>query len=131
MAGKKPRSHKSKHNYIVNKTVAEFQKKYPQGRLWRREPVTAREIHSGALVTMGQSGMSDLYGYVHAFGIAVYLEIEIKTGKSTLKSHQKTWGETTLKNGGIFIVGREDIEKTLEEIETSVLALENRWKKDE
>lgn len=90
--------------------------------------MTAVEFHSGKTVKMGQKGMSDLYGYVHAMGIAIYIEIEIKTGKATLEKHQRKWGETTYKNGGIFLVGREDVNKTLEEIEQHVQAIEARIK---
>lgn len=120
---------KSKHNSTIDRTILEFQKRFPQGRLWRREPMLAREVHSGNLVRTGQKGMSDLYGYVHALGLALYLEIEVKTGKATLREHQKIWGETTFKNGGIFIVGREDIDKTMQEIEEHIQSVEARFEK--
>ena len=119
----------SRHNSTVNRTVLEFQKRFPQGRLWRREPMTAREIHSGNIVRTGQKGMSDLYGYVHAMGLALYLEIEVKTGKATLREHQKVWGEATFKNGGIFLVGREDVEETLKQIEEHIQSVEARFEK--
>lgn len=125
---RKKYSKKSKHNFIANQTILEFQKEYPKGRLWRREPITTIDARTGNWIKEGQSGMSDLYGYVHAMGLALYLEIEIKTGKASLRKNQRVWRDTTFKNGGIFVVGREDTKQTLKEIEEHIQAVEARLK---
>ena len=111
-----PSCPKKLHTLVSDVTMGECQKEFPKLRLWRREPGLYIQYHSKQKMYLGQPGEADLYGFVPVSGVAIYLEIEIKTGKSTLKKKQRERKKMVEACGGIFIEGREDIKQTIEKL---------------
>lgn len=113
-------SNKSFHNQVALATIHIIQQSYPQARLFRSEAVLAKQWHSGAPMKLGTAGHSDIYGYIPICGIGVFVGIEIKTGKATLSPEQRVKAKNLEDAGGLFVIGRENLTRTMETLHDKV-----------
>jgi hypothetical protein len=87
----------------------------PNVRLWPRVVGVGRALNNyNHVVSYGIPGESDLDGIIGPNGRK--LSIEIKTGKSQLRSEQKKWKAMIEKFGGVHIVARS-VEQCLADLE--------------
>ena len=113
-------SSKDFHTKVTLATLEHIQKSYPQCRLFRSEAILLRQYHSGSIMKMGTPGHPDLYGILPLCGIGVFIGIEIKTGKAKLSPEQLGFQMLIKNTGGLFVVGRENIQQTANELDKHI-----------
>jgi hypothetical protein len=87
------------------------------GRLFRIN--SGGGLRDGRPVYCAPPGFPDLVGWIPVEQVAVFLAVEVKTGRTSVKPWQSKFAEAVLKDGGIHVFWKnsQDIVKIVEHIE--------------
>ncbi len=71
--------------------------------------------HKRYYIQINRAGMADLYVLIPTKYGLIHIEVEAKTGKAKLSSHQKIWRDFIVKRmGGIYILMRDEYDAVTE-----------------
>ena len=114
------------HQNLLLKIIVGVQKAFPTARLYQAH-VGLFYNRRGTPVKIGHNGQADLNGFVSINGVAVRLEIEVKSGKSKIKkcSDQDRFRSICQKFGVIHIEANS-VEQCVEELSQHVKNLTSK-----
>lgn len=97
------------HELLLNQVLNALQKRFPQGRFFKRHVGVFRFLRSNGIIKINLKGMSDLWGLVNGR----HIEVEIKSGNAKQTKDQKKWEKTMHELDCEYYVVRsvEDVNK--------------------
>jgi len=113
-----------RHKRVQDKVRSWYQETYPGSRLFHNQSGTgwagiSKKIGPDVIIknpffvqfgipNKGEGhGGADLIGWHKKGNVAIFLAVEVKTGKAFLQENQKNFMRTVSESGGLYFVARE------------------------
>lgn len=105
------------HQVLIKRFKLEVGKQIPNIRIFDNT-VGLFYTKNRTPVKIGVNGMSDCVGYYKTGNGIMMLSFEFKTGKAIQSKDQKMWEEFIVSYGGLYLIVREDIQKSIDSIKS-------------
>lgn len=95
------------HSAAVNSILLGVQRELPKARLFKRVVGAFRAVDDPArIVSVGDAGQADIYGYLEGRPYAVPFEIEVKIGRDRARTDQCAWAAMCERMGIPYVIVR-------------------------